>query len=73
MFDVIVIGAGPAGIQAVSRAAEPGADTALATRGATPLSFPTYVGIVGWAAYEIMRQLGLAIGEQPWEPHRIRV
>lgn len=38
-----------------------------------PLSFPTYVAIVGWAAYEIMRQLGLAIGEQPWEPHRVRV
>ena len=38
-----------------------------------PLSFPTYVAIVGWAAYEIMRQLGLAIGEQPWEPHRVWV
>ena len=32
MFDVIVIGAGPAGIQAASRAAELGANTALATR-----------------------------------------
>ena len=32
MFDVIGIGAGPAGIQAASRAAELGANTALATR-----------------------------------------
>lgn len=38
-----------------------------------PLSFPTYVAIVGWAAYEIMQQLGIAIGDQHWKPHRLQV
>jgi pyruvate/2-oxoglutarate dehydrogenase complex dihydrolipoamide dehydrogenase (E3) component len=30
-----------------------------------PLSFPTYVAIVGWAAYEIVEQMGLETGF-PW-------
>lgn len=33
---------------------------------AIPLSFPTYVEIVGWAAYDIVRQLGLEGGQPHW-------
>ncbi len=38
-----------------------------------PLSFPTYVAIVGRAADDIVHELGLAKGEHHWEPHRIQV
>ena len=38
-----------------------------------PLSFPTYVAIVGWAADDIVHELGLAKGEHHWEPHRVQV
>jgi pyruvate/2-oxoglutarate dehydrogenase complex dihydrolipoamide dehydrogenase (E3) component len=38
-----------------------------------PLSFPTYVGIVGWAAYDIVEQLGLHEILSRWQPHRILV
>jgi dihydrolipoamide dehydrogenase len=38
-----------------------------------PLSFPTYVGIVGWAAYDIVEQLGLHETLPRWQPHRILV
>jgi hypothetical protein len=31
-----------------------------------PLSFPTYVAIVSWAAYEIVEQLGLEPGVPRW-------
>ncbi len=36
---------------------------------AIPLSFPTYVEIVGWAAYDIVRQLGLEGGQPHWAAH----
>ncbi len=35
-----------------------------------PLSFPTYVAVVGWAANDVVSQLGLARG---WEPNRVQV
>ena len=38
-----------------------------------PLSFPTYVAIVGWAASDIARQLGLDEGRSRWEPHRLMI
>ena len=34
-----------------------------------PLSFPTYVAIVSWTAYEIVEQLGLATGVPRWLRH----
>jgi dihydrolipoamide dehydrogenase len=34
-----------------------------------PLSFPTYVAIVSWAAYEIVEQLGLEPGVPRWLRH----
>ncbi len=34
-----------------------------------PLSFPTYVAIVSWAAYEIVEQLGLDTGVPRWLRH----
>ena len=34
-----------------------------------PLSFPTYVEIVGWAAYDIVKQLGLDGGKPHWAAH----
>lgn len=34
-----------------------------------PLSFPTYVEIVGWAAYDIVQQLGLDGGKPHWAAH----
>ena len=34
-----------------------------------PLSFPTYVEIVGWAAYDIVKQLGMDGGEPHWAAH----
>ncbi|MFO7678974.1 MAG: NAD(P)/FAD-dependent oxidoreductase [Chloroflexota bacterium] len=37
-----------------------------------PLSFPTYVEIVGWAAYDIVRQLGLDGGDPHWAAHSVR-
>lgn len=37
-----------------------------------PLSFPTYVEIVGWAAYDIIQQLGLDGGGKPhWAAHSV--
>ncbi|MBE2224901.1 MAG: NAD(P)/FAD-dependent oxidoreductase [Anaerolineae bacterium] len=36
-----------------------------------PLSFPTYVEIVGWAAYDIVQQLGLDGGEPHWAAHSV--
>jgi dihydrolipoamide dehydrogenase len=38
-----------------------------------PLSFPTYVGIVGWAAADIVEKLGIDLGRAQWEPHRVKV
>ena len=38
-----------------------------------PLSFPTYVGIVGWAAYDIVEQIGIPEGLHRWQPHRVLV
>ena len=38
-----------------------------------PLSFPTYVGIVGWVAADIVNQLGIEKGKAQWEPHRVKV
>lgn len=38
-----------------------------------PLSFPTYVGIVGWAAADIVDKLGIELGRAQWEPHRVKV
>lgn len=37
-----------------------------------PLSFPTYVEIVGWAAYDIVKQLGMDGGEPHWAAHSSR-
>jgi pyruvate/2-oxoglutarate dehydrogenase complex dihydrolipoamide dehydrogenase (E3) component len=37
-----------------------------------PLSFPTYVEIVGWAAYDIVTQLGLDGGEPHWAAQSVR-
>jgi pyruvate/2-oxoglutarate dehydrogenase complex dihydrolipoamide dehydrogenase (E3) component len=34
-----------------------------------PLSFPTYVAIVSWAAYEIVEQMGLDTGVPRWLRH----
>jgi hypothetical protein len=31
-----------------------------------PLSFPTYVAIVSWAAFDIVEQLGLDTGVPRW-------
>ena len=36
-----------------------------------PLSFPTYVEIVGWAAYDIVQQLGLDGGDPHWAAHSV--
>ena len=38
-----------------------------------PLSFPTYVEIVGWAAYDIVQQLGLDGGDPHWAAHSNRL
>jgi len=38
-----------------------------------PLSFPTYVAIVGWVAANIVQELGIDLGRSQWEPHRVKV
>ena len=73
MMDIIVVGAGPAGLIAALHAGELGARTALVARDAfggmaandgrvedlarIPLSFPTYTGILGRAAFKAIRQI----------------
>ena len=71
-MDVIVIGAGPAGVLAASRAAELGeravelaqlAAVAMASEATVdvlarvPLSFPTYANVLGRAAIDAAHQL----------------
>ena len=35
-----------------------------------PLSFPTYVGIVGQAAFKLNQQLNPEAERDAWQPHR---
>jgi len=61
MSDVIVIGAGPAGVVAALRAAD------LAQ---VPSSFPTYSGILGRVAASAARQLNLKL---TWQAHQVEM
>ena len=64
MYDVVVIGGGPAGMAA---------GLTVESLSRIPQSFPTYVGIVGWAAYDIVEQIGIHEGLHRWQPHRVLV
>ena len=68
MYDVIIIGGGPAGVTAALRARELGANVALVERdrlGGTCTN-PTYTAIVGVAARRIVRDLGVRPLSPQW-------
>jgi flavin-dependent dehydrogenase len=65
MTDILVIGAGPAGVLAALRAADLGAQTALVTSGHSAV-LPDLRGILVSVAVKAAHEFGLAIG---WQAH----